>query len=70
MPYRKATLRKAPPHARSLARLCNELESVLVRLRNRLETIQTLELAHRAYLARDLMAARKAQEHPRKETPQ
>lgn len=33
MPYRKATLRKMPPHTRKVARLLDELESAHRRLK-------------------------------------
>jgi len=46
--YRKATLRKMPPETRKYARLLNDLESVLRRSKNLVETISRLELDSRA----------------------
>lgn len=48
MAYRKATLRKMPPLTRKVARLLNELESVQVRLENRIEELYTIERHARA----------------------
>ncbi len=44
MSYRKKTLRKMPPVTRDTARLVNDLESLARKLRNRLATIQELEI--------------------------
>lgn len=52
MPIRKKTLRKLPPETRKVARLTNDLESVLRRLRNLLPTIQRMELWERAEIKR------------------
>lgn len=46
--YRKATLRKMSPETRKYARLLNDLESVLRRGKNLVETISRLELDSRA----------------------
>ena len=48
MAYRKATLRRMPPETRKYARLLNDLESVLRRGKNMVETISRLELESRA----------------------
>ena len=48
MPYRKATLRRMPPETRRYAKLLNDLESVLRRGKNLVETISRLELESRA----------------------
>jgi len=48
MPYRKRTLRQMTPHARKLARLANELESVRRRLKALVPVLQDLELWERA----------------------
>ena len=52
MPMRKKTLRKMPPETRKVARLTNDLESVLRRLRNTLPAIQRMELWERAEMKR------------------
>lgn len=57
MPYLRKTLRKMPPHTRKMARMLNELESVHRRLRNQMDSLQTLEL-----YARASMRATEAQE--------
>jgi len=41
--YTRKTLRRLPAETRELARLCNELESVHHRLRNRVEKYSHLE---------------------------
>ena len=46
--FRKATLRKMPPETRKYARLLNDLESVLRRGKNMVETMSRLELDSRA----------------------
>ncbi len=46
--YRKATLRRMPPETRKYARLLNDLDSVLRRGKNMVETISRLELDSRA----------------------
>ena len=46
--FRKATLRKMSPETRKYARLLNDLESVLRRGKNMVETISRLELDSRA----------------------
>ena len=48
MPYRKATLRRMPPETRRYAKLLNDLESVLRRGKNLVETIGRLELDSQA----------------------
>jgi len=44
MAYKSKTLRKMPPETRKVARLTNDLESVLRRLRNTLPAIQEMEM--------------------------
>lgn len=46
--YRKATLRRMSPEVRELARLTNDLESVLRRLRNRIGKWEVMEGMARA----------------------
>ena len=46
--YRKSTLRKMAPETRKYARLLNDLESVLRRGKNMVETISRLEFDSRA----------------------
>ena len=46
--YRKATLRRMPENTRKIAKLLNEAESVLNRLKNQMETIERMELDSRA----------------------
>ncbi len=46
--YRKATLRRMPPETRKYAKLLNDLESVLRRGKNMVETMSRLELDSRA----------------------
>lgn len=53
----KRTLRKLPAVTRKYARLCNDLQSVLTRLKNFWPSIQELELAARADAARELHQA-------------
>ena len=48
MAYRKATLRRMSPETRKYARLLNDLESVLRRGKNMVETIARLEFESRA----------------------
>ena len=48
MAFRKATLRRMPPETRKYARLLNDLESVLRRGKNMVETMSRLELNSRA----------------------
>lgn len=48
MAYRKATLRRMPPETRKYAKLLNDLESILRRGKNMVETISRLELDSRA----------------------
>ena len=52
MPIHKKTLRKMPPKTREMARLTNELESVLRRLRNRLSAMASMERWERAEMKR------------------
>ncbi len=52
MTIRKKTLRRMPPETRKVARLTNDLESVLRRLRNTLPAIQRMELWERAEMKR------------------
>ncbi len=52
MPLRKKTLRRMPPETRKVARLSNDLESVMRRLRNLLPTIQRMEMWERAEIKR------------------
>jgi len=44
MSYRRRTLRGMPPTTRDIARLLDDAESVIKRLKNRLELFQTLEI--------------------------
>lgn len=44
MPYRKKTLRNMSPQARKYARLCNDLESVLRRMKNYLPEVMKMSL--------------------------
>lgn len=48
MATRKRTIRKMTPTSRKLAKLCNDLESVLRRLRNMQSEITTGDLAQSA----------------------
>ena len=48
MPHRKKTLRRLPPQARKIARLCDDLHSVEARLKNLIPTIVDLEMWERA----------------------
>lgn len=57
MPTRSATLRRLPATTRKYYRLCDELESVLTRLKNFRPVIQDLELVARAEAARELHQA-------------
>lgn len=64
MPTTKRTLRKLPTVTRKYARLCNDLQSVLTRLKNFRPSIQELELAARAEAARELHQATQADTKP------
>ena len=46
--FRKATLRRMPPETRKYARLLNDLESVVRRGKNMVETISRMELDSKA----------------------
>ncbi len=59
MAVRSATLRKLPPNTRKFVRLCDELQSVLTRLKNMRPVIQDLEMSARAEVARELHQASK-----------
>jgi len=48
MPHRKKTLRRLPPTARKVARLCDDLHSVEARLKNLLPAIVEMEMWERA----------------------
>jgi hypothetical protein len=48
MPYKRKTLRNMKPKTRKLARLINELDSTVRRLKNILPEIADAELAERA----------------------
>lgn len=64
--YRKSTLRRMPQEVRDMARLTNELESVLNRLRNRLPKWEQIERDSRALA---IGAKLSGQEHPRYAVP-
>jgi len=48
MPHRKKTLRRLPPTARKIAKLCDDLHSVEARLKHLLPAIVDLEMWERA----------------------
>jgi len=47
-PLRKKTLRKMPPKTRELARIIQEAESAITRLKNRIPVLIEMEMAERA----------------------
>lgn len=55
MPTRSRTLRKLPQNTRKFYRLCDDLESVLTRLKNFRPTIHDLEFSAKAEISRELM---------------
>ena len=52
MAYRKATLRKMDTNTRKLARLINDLDSALTRLKNFMPTVERMELESNALYSR------------------
>jgi hypothetical protein len=61
MAYKKKTLRRMQPITRRYARIINELDSVLRRLRNLTEDIARLELDSRALYKRREFESKKGQ---------
>jgi hypothetical protein len=52
MAYRKSTLRKMDTNTRKLARLINDLDSALTRLKNFMPTVEQMELESNALYSR------------------
>jgi hypothetical protein len=52
MTYRKTTLRKMDTNTRKLARLINDLDSALTRLKNFMPTVERMELESNALYSR------------------
>jgi len=52
MAYRKATLRKMDTNTRKLARLINDLDSALTRLKNFMPAVERMELESNALYSR------------------
>lgn len=52
MAYRKATLRKMDTNTRKLARLINDLDSALTKLKNFMPTVERMELESNALYGR------------------
>ena len=59
MPTKSKTLRRLPLNTRRYYRLCDELQSILTRLKNFRPTIHDFELTARAEAARELHQASK-----------
>lgn len=61
MPTSSRTLRHLPPNTRKFYRLCDELSSILTRLKNFRPVIHDLEMSARAEAARELHLASKVE---------